>query len=76
MDEATVRVHYHGHHQAYCDKLNAAYTRLDELGHKSLARAPVEQLLRELETVPEELRTTIRNSGNSICMNFLYWHHV
>ena len=61
-------LHHDKHHQAYVDKLNAALEGRSELLNKS-----VEQLLRELDTLPEEIRTTVRNNGGGHYNHCLFW---
>jgi len=61
-------LHHDKHHQAYVDKLNTALEGRPELLNKS-----VEQLLRELDTLPEEIRTTVRNNGGGHYNHCLFW---
>jgi Fe-Mn family superoxide dismutase len=63
-----MELHHDKHHQAYVDKLNAAIEGRPELQSKS-----VEQLLRELDTVPEEIRTAVRNNGGGHYNHCLFW---
>lgn len=61
-------LHHDKHHQAYVDKLNKALEGRPELAGKS-----VEQLLREIDTLPEEIRTTVRNNGGGHYNHCLFW---
>lgn len=63
-----MRLHHDKHHQAYVDKLNAAIEGYAELASKS-----VEELLRQLDTLPEEIRTTVRNNGGGHYNHCLFW---
>lgn len=68
IDEATMRLHHTKHHQGYIDKLNAALEKYPEL-----AKKPVEELLRDLNAVPEMIRTTVRNHGGGHWNHSLFW---
>lgn len=63
-----MKLHHDKHHQAYVDKLNAALEGKAELANKS-----IEQLLRELDTLPEEIRTAVRNNGGGHYNHCLFW---
>ena len=68
IDEQTMRIHHSKHHQAYIDKLNAALE-----GKKDLQAKTVEQLLSNLNAVPEEIRTAVRNHGGGHFNHSLFW---
>jgi len=61
-------LHHTKHHQTYIDKLNAA---LDQ--HKELQGKPVEGLLKDLDSVPEDIRTAVRNHGGGHYNHTLFW---
>lgn len=63
-----MELHHDKHHQAYVDKLNAAIEKYPELQSKS-----VEALLRELDTIPEDIRTAVRNNGGGHYNHCLFW---
>jgi len=63
-----MELHHDKHHQAYVDKLNAAIDKYPELQSKS-----VEDLLIELDTLPEDIRTTVRNNGGGHYNHCLFW---
>lgn len=63
-----MELHHDKHHQAYVDKLNAAIEKYPELQSKS-----VEALLRELNDVPEDIRTAVRNNGGGHYNHCLFW---
>lgn len=63
-----MELHHSRHHQAYVDKLNAAVDSAPELANKSL-----EELITNLETVPEAIRTAVRNHGGGHYNHTLFW---
>lgn len=64
----TMRLHHDKHHQAYVDKLNAAIESAPELKDRS-----IEDLLSNLEGLPESVRTAIRNNGGGHYNHSLFW---
>jgi superoxide dismutase, Fe-Mn family len=68
MDAKTVELHYSKHHQTYCDKLNAALEKHPQLFDKS-----VEELLTNLNAVPEDIRTAVRNFGGGLANHNVFW---
>lgn len=68
MDAKTVEIHYTKHHQGYCDKLNSALER-----HPVLFDKKVEELLSDLGSVPEDIRTAVRNFGGGFVNHNLFW---
>jgi superoxide dismutase, Fe-Mn family len=68
IDEQTMRIHHDKHHQAYVTNLNAAIEKATELQGKSL-----EDLLRNLNQVPEAVRTAVRNNGGGHANHSLFW---
>lgn len=68
IDERTMTIHHTKHHQAYIDKLNAAVA-----SEPSLAGKSVEQLLADLASLPEAVRTAIRNHGGGHANHTLFW---
>lgn len=68
IDAATMEIHYAKHHQAYVDKLNAALSGNDEL-----AALSVEDLLKDLTKVPQEIKTAIQNHGGGHANHSLFW---
>jgi len=63
-----MELHHGKHHQAYIDKLNAALDKAPELKDKSL-----EDLLRDIDGLPKEVRTAIRNNGGGHYNHTLFW---
>lgn len=68
IDTLTMTIHHDKHHQAYVDNLNAA---LDK--HPELYDVPLAKLLSELDTVPEDIRTAVRNNGGGHFNHSLFW---
>jgi Fe-Mn family superoxide dismutase len=67
IDEATMRVHHDKHHQAYVDNANAA------LEGTQWADRPVEQVLAELDLLPEEKQTAVRNNAGGHANHTVFW---
>src|ERR1035437_9501562 len=67
IDEATMRVHHDKHHQAYVDKANAA------LEGTEWAEKPVEELVRNLQSLPEDKRGPLRNNASGHYNHSLFW---
>jgi Fe-Mn family superoxide dismutase len=63
-----MELHHDKHHQAYVDKLNGALEKAPELQAKSL-----EELLRDIDGLPESVRTVIRNNGGGHYNHSLFW---
>lgn len=68
IDEQTMRIHHGKHHQGYVNKLNAALE-----GHPNLQDKSVEDLLRGIDSVPEDIRTAVRNNGGGHANHSLFW---
>ncbi|MBW4502211.1 MAG: superoxide dismutase [Scytonema hyalinum WJT4-NPBG1] len=68
IDAATMRFHHDKHHATYVKNLNAA---LDK--HPELKNRTVEQLLRDLNSVPEDIRRTVRNNGGGHVNHSMFW---
>ena len=67
IDEATMRVHHDKHHQAYVDNANAA------LAGTELDGRPVEQVLVELDLLPEDKQAAVRNNAGGHANHTLFW---
>jgi Fe-Mn family superoxide dismutase len=68
IDTATMQIHHGKHHQTYVNNLNAAIEKAPELGSKSL-----EELIRGIDSVPEAVRTAVRNNGGGHWNHSMFW---
>ena len=67
IDAATMEIHHGKHHAGYVNNLNAALEGKEELAAKS-----VEELVGDLNSVPEEIRTAVRNNGGGLFNHSLF----
>ena len=67
IDEQTMRLHHDKHHQAYVDNANKA------LAGTQWESSSVESVLAELDAMPEEIRTTVRNNAGGHANHTLFW---
>lgn len=68
IDAKTMEIHHTKHHQAYITNLNTALS-----SHPDLADKPILELLTSLDTLPAELKTTVRNNGGGHYNHTLFW---
>ncbi|MDO8795169.1 MAG: superoxide dismutase [Vicinamibacterales bacterium] len=68
IDKQTMEIHHGKHHNAYVTNLNAALDKHPELQSKSL-----EDLLKGLNSVPEDIRTAVRNNGGGHWNHSMFW---
>ncbi|HVB77074.1 MAG TPA: superoxide dismutase [Candidatus Nitrosotalea sp.] len=68
IDARTMQVHHDGHHATYVANLNAAIDK-----HPELASRSVEQLLADLASVPDDIRTAVRNNGGGHFNHSIFW---
>ena len=68
IDKQTMEVHHGKHHAAYVNNLNAALEKHPELMSKG-----VEDLLRGINTVPQDIRTAVRNHGGGHANHSMFW---
>ena len=68
IDEATMKLHHDKHHQGYVNNLNAAIEK-----HPELASHSAEDLVRNLNTIPEDIRTAVRNNGGGHVNHSMFW---
>ena len=68
IDEETMRLHHDKHHQAYVNNLNAALQ-----GQSQFENMNVDDLLRQINSVPESIRTAVRNNGGGHANHSMYW---
>jgi len=67
IDEATMRVHHDKHHQAYVDKANAALEGTEWEGK------PVEEVLQNLDSLPDDKRNAVRNNAGGHANHTFFW---
>ena len=67
IDEQTMRVHHDKHHQAYVDKANAA------LEGTEWADTDVDEVLRSLDQLPDDIRTPVRNNAGGHSNHSFFW---
>ncbi len=70
IDEQTMTIHHDKHHQAYVDKANAALEGTD------FADTPIEQVIADLDALPEDKRTPVRNHGGGHYNHTLFWESM
>jgi superoxide dismutase, Fe-Mn family len=68
IDAQTMQIHHGKHHQTYVTNLNTALDKHPDLHNKSL-----EDLLRNLGSVPEDIRTAVRNNGGGHWNHSMFW---
>ena len=68
IDSETMHLHHDKHHQAYVTNLNAALDKHPELGDRS-----VDDLVRDLASVPEDIRMAVRNNGGGHLNHSMFW---
>lgn len=68
IDSETMHLHHDKHHQAYVTNLNAAIEK-----HSELAGRSVEDLVRNLSSIPEDIRTAVRNNAGGHINHSMFW---
>jgi len=68
IDTQTMQLHHDKHHAAYVNNLNAALQNNSEF-----ASLPVDELMRRLNDVPENIRTAVRNNGGGHANHSMFW---
>jgi Fe-Mn family superoxide dismutase len=68
IDARTMEIHHTKHHQAYVNNLNAALEKAPQLEGKSL-----DELMRGINSVPETVRTAVRNNGGGHWNHSMFW---
>ena len=68
IDARTMEIHHDKHHQTYVSNLNKAVA-----GHADLAGKTVEELIRDLKSVPESIRKAVQNSGGGHANHSFFW---
>jgi Fe-Mn family superoxide dismutase len=70
IDAQTMTIHHDKHHQAYVDKVNAA------LEGTEFADKSVMDILKNLDAIPEDKRTAVRNNGGGHCNHTMFWESM
>lgn len=68
IDEETMHLHHDKHHNTYVTNLNAAIEKHPELGSKT-----IEELMSNLDAIPEDIRTAVRNNGGGHVNHTFFW---
>lgn len=68
IDEETMRLHHDKHHAAYVKNVNDALA-----GNEELLSLPIEELIQNLDRVPEDVRTKVKNNGGGHYNHSLFW---
>lgn len=68
IDARTMEIHHGKHHQGYVNNLNKALE-----GHPNLQSKSVEELLKDLNAIPQDIRTAVRNNGGGHANHSLFW---
>jgi len=68
IDEATMKLHHDKHHQTYVTNLNGAVEKHPELGKKS-----PEDLIKDLSSIPEDVRKVVQNNGGGHVNHTMFW---
>lgn len=69
IDGKTMEIHHGKHHAAYVNNLNTALEK-----HPDLQSKGAEDLIRNLNSVPEDIRTTVRNNAGGHVNHSMFWH--
>src|SRR5437763_1557226 len=67
IDEQTMHLHHDKHHQAYVDKVN------DAIAGTEWAEKPIQEVLQNLDSIPEDKRGAVRNNGGGHYNHSLFW---
>jgi len=68
IDEQTMHLHHDKHHQAYVDNLNKALEK-----HADWQKKSVDDILRNINSIPEDVRTAVRNNGGGHYNHSMFW---
>lgn len=68
IDAQTMQIHHDRHHQTYVNNLNGALEKAPDLAGRS-----IEDILRNVSQVPEEIRTAVRNNGGGHSNHSIFW---
>jgi superoxide dismutase, Fe-Mn family len=70
IDEQTMRLHHDKHHQAYVDKANGALEGTEHDGK------PIEEVVANLDALPDDIRGVVRNNGGGHLNHSLFWESM
>jgi superoxide dismutase, Fe-Mn family len=73
LDARTMEIHHDKHHAAYVTNLNKALSEFPDFTASIRAETGLETLLKELNAVPEKIRTAVRNNGGGHYNHSLFW---
>ncbi len=68
IDARTMEIHHDRHHKGYTDKLNAAIEK-----HRDWQDRSISEILRSIDSVPEDIRTAVRNNGGGYANHDMFW---
>jgi|TARA_Y100000310_G_scaffold70252_1_gene65844 Fe-Mn family superoxide dismutase len=68
IDKETMEIHHSKHHQTYVNNLNKALE-----GHEELQGKPVEELLKSIDSISEQIRTAVKNHGGGYFNHSFFW---
>jgi Fe-Mn family superoxide dismutase len=68
IDKTTMEIHHGRHHKTYVDNLNAAIQ-----GHPALESKSIEQLMRDIHSVPQDIRQKVINNGGGHANHSMFW---
>ena len=68
IDEETMRLHHDKHHNTYVQNLNSALEQ-----HPEADKGSIEEILMDLDSVPEDIRRSVRNNGGQHANHSLFW---
>src|SRR5436309_700918 len=68
IDQETMQLHHDKHHAAYVNNLNTAIEKYPDLASKT-----IEELLKDLASIPEDIRTAVRNNGGGHYNHSMFW---
>src|SRR5260221_11917672 len=73
IDARTMKIHHDRHHKTYVDNLNKALMQFDWSGFKATDEGWLTSMLKNLDSVPESIRTAVRNNGGGHYNHSLFW---
>jgi len=71
LDQKTLQIHHRGHHATYVKKLNEALAK-----HAELQKLTLAELLRDVENLPQEIRTAVINNGGGHMNHDIFWNSM